>query len=217
MALTKPTRHGRHQHTPAPRPPDIEPEPLDEEDEIQQLCQELNDAGYTAEISWGQVVVSPKINRSQSNITFHLMDQLFDSARANGWFIHSNWGVHIPPFPDMRLPDLMVAPKDAEQYDDMHILGHSALLVAEVCSRGTRSVDWDEKPLEYARAGVPLLLIIDPVTDPETVTLMTEPLKDLTADDLREPYQRIVMVQAGEPLWLPAPFKLKIDTAALFE
>ncbi|MEZ0076728.1 hypothetical protein [Planotetraspora sp. GP83] len=73
MALTKPTRHGRHQHTPAPRPPDIEPEPLDEEDEIQQLCQELNDAGYTAEISWGQVVVSPWMNQTRHRRAIRLM------------------------------------------------------------------------------------------------------------------------------------------------
>jgi hypothetical protein len=231
MALTRPTRHRRNDHVPAERQPDTEPEQpdteldradpepedLDDEAAIEALCRELNDAGYTAEISWGRVVVSPKINRSQSDTTFNLMDQLFDAARANGWIIHSNWGVHIPPYPDMRLPDLMIAPKNAEQYDDMHIYGHSALLVAEVCSRGTRHIDWDEKPLDYARAGVPLLLIVDPLTDPKTVTLMSEPLKDLAQDDTREPYQQVVTVEAGEALELPEPFGVKLETKNLFE
>jgi Uma2 family endonuclease len=225
MALTRPTRHRRNEHAPAVQRADIEPEDIepesgeeiDETGAIERLAQELNDAGYTAEISGGQVVVSPKVNRRQSNTTFSLLDQLFDVTRANGWIIHSNWGVHIPPYPDMRLPDLMVAPKDAEQYDDMHIYGHSTLLVAEVCSRGTRAVDWDEKPIEYARAGVPLLLIIDPMTRPETVTLMSEPLKDLAVDDMREPYQRVVTVEAGQPLDLPAPFTIALDTSILFD
>ncbi|KAA9375056.1 Uma2 family endonuclease [Microbispora cellulosiformans] len=186
------------------------------QDDIQRLCQELNDAGYTAEITYGRVVVSPKVSREQSNITFRLMNQLFDSVRENRWVIHSNWGVHLPPFPDMRLPDLMIAPQDAEQYDDMHIFGDGALLVVEVCSKGTRSIDWDEKPLEYARAGVPLLLIVDPVTDPATVTLMHEPRKDLAVDDLREPYQRVSVADAGETLRLPAPFDIDLDTGTVF-
>ncbi len=37
------------------------------QDDIQRLCQELNDAGYTAEITYGRVVVSPKVSREQSN------------------------------------------------------------------------------------------------------------------------------------------------------
>ncbi|GII57024.1 hypothetical protein Pth03_54130 [Planotetraspora thailandica] len=230
MALTRPTRHRRDDHAPAVQQADIEPETpeediepgtpeedIDETGTIVRFAQELNDAGYTAEISGSRVVVSPKINRRQSNTTFNLLNQIFDVARANGWIIHSNWGVHIPPYPDMRLPDLMVAPRDAEQYDDMHIYGHSALLVAEVCSGGTRAVDWDEKPLEYARAGVPLLLIVDPLTAPETVTLMSEPLKDLAVNDMREPYQRVVTVAVGRPLSLPEPFTMDLDTNALFE
>ncbi|WP_182875851.1 Uma2 family endonuclease [Microbispora sp. H10670] len=219
MALTKPTRRGRRWHVPRSEvsaSAEPQPEPIDGQDDIQRLCQELNDAGYRAEITYGRVVVSPMVSREQSNITFRLMNQLFDSVRENRWVIHSNWGVHIPPFPDMRLPDLMIAPQDAEQYDDMHIFGDGALLVVEVCSKGTRSIDWDEKPLEYARAGVPLLLIVDPVTDPATVTLMQEPRKDLAPDDLREPYQRISVVNAGEALRLPAPFDIDLDTGALF-
>lgn len=219
MALAKPTRQGRRRHvfrSAASAPGEVpEPEPIDGEDDIRRLCQELNDAGYPAEITYGRVVVSPKVSREQSNVTFRLMNQLFDSVRENRWVIHSNWGVHIPPFPDMRLPDLMIAPQDAEQYDDMHILGHSALLVVEVCSRGTRSIDWDEKPLEYARAGVPLLLIVDPVTDPATVTLMSLPRKDLAMDDLREPYERVETVHAGESLRLPTPFDIDLATGEL--
>ncbi|MFC0866227.1 Uma2 family endonuclease [Sphaerimonospora cavernae] len=223
MALTMPTKHGRHQQhphihpAPPPTPADVpRPEPVDEKDVIQRLCLELNEAGYTAEISRGQVVVSPRTRRESSNIVDRLSDILYPLKLANGWRFHQTWGVHIPPFPDFRLPDLMVAPDDAEQFDDMSIKGHSALLVAEVCSPGTRSVDWEEKPLDYARAGVPLYLIVDPLAEPRTVVLLSDPLPDLTPDDDREPYRQIVMAEEGELVELPEPFGIKLDTGTLF-
>jgi hypothetical protein len=60
-------------------------------------------------------------------------------------------------------------------------------------------------------------MIVDPVTDPQRIALMSAPLPDLAMDDERQPYREIVMVEVGEPLALPEPFGMKIDTAALFE
>ncbi|WP_433416056.1 Uma2 family endonuclease [Microtetraspora malaysiensis] len=189
---------------------------MDAEAEIQQLCRELNDAGYTAEISWGHVVVSPWMNRRSSYIVDKIANQLIPLKLANDWLFHHNWAVHIPPLLDHRLPDLMIAPDNAEQFDEMRVHGHSTLLVVEVCSPGTRMVDWHEKPLDYARAGVPLYLIVDPVTDPPTMTLMSGPVADLAVDDERQPYREVVMVEAGQPLELPEPFGVKLDTSAVF-
>jgi Uma2 family endonuclease len=231
MALTRPTRHGRNDHVPAERQPDTEPEQpdaeldradpgpqdLDDETATVALCQELNDAGYTAEISWGRVVVSPWQSKQSSHIVDELADLLIPLKLANGWRFHHNLAVHIPPFLDHRLPDLMVAPRDAEHVDDLRIKGDSTLLVVEVCSPGTRQTDWFEKPFDYARAGVPLLLVVDPLADPKTVTLMSEPLEDLAQDDMREPYKQVVTVEAGEALALPEPFGIKLETEKLFE
>ncbi|GAA1288826.1 hypothetical protein Psi02_18420 [Planotetraspora silvatica] len=230
MALTKPTRHRRNDHVPAERQPDTEPEEPDTEpgprgadprhrgDEaaIEVLCRQLNDAGYTAEISWGQVVVSPWQSKQSSHIVDELADLLIPLKLANGWRFHHNLAVHIPPFLDHRLPDLMVAPRNAEHVGDLRIKGDSALLVVEVCSPGTRQTDWDEKPFDYARAGVPLLLVVDPLADPKTVTLMSEPVKDVFPGDMREPYKQVVTVEAGEALELPEPFGIKLETEALF-
>ncbi|MBO4270704.1 Uma2 family endonuclease [Microbispora triticiradicis] len=120
--------------------------------------------------------------------------------------------------PCHRLPDLLVLPKNAERLDRMRVHGRSVLLAVEVCSPGTREVDWREKPLDYARAGVPLFLIVDPVATPRRVTLMSDPLSGLDPFDYhRQPYRKIVTVEEGEILELPEPFGIKIETGALFD
>lgn len=226
MALTKPVKSGRHHPgpapapapppEPAPAPQPVEAEPLDGEDEIQQLCQELNDAGYKAEVTFGQVVVSPWMGQESADVVDRLADMLFPAKLLNGWRFYQNWAVYIPPFLDHRLPDFMVTPGEAERFDRMRVYGHSTLLVVEVCSPGTRIVDWEDKTLEYGRARVPLFLIVDPVMTPRTVALFSDPLPDLAPDDDRKPYRQVVMVQEGATLELPPPFGLKIDTGALF-
>ncbi|WP_067178858.1 Uma2 family endonuclease [Microtetraspora niveoalba] len=190
---------------------------MDAEAEIQRLCLELNDAGYTAEISWGRVVVSPWTSISSADVVESLVDMLFPVKRANGWRIHQNVAVHIPPLLDHRIPDLTVTPRHPERHDDMRLHGYGTLLVVEVCSPGTRTVDWYEKPMDYARAGVPLYLVVDPVTAPPTVTLMSGPVGDLAMDDERQPYQEVVTVEAGQPLELPEPFGVKLDTSLIFD
>lgn len=229
MALTKPTRHGRHDH-PVPRkqgdpaPDEHQPqeagkhEELEEpQDEVLRLCLEVNEAGYRAEIRLGQVVVTPPAGRDSTYIVDRLFTLMIPLKLANGWRFHQTWGVHIPPHQDLRLPDLMVAPDEVEQFDNMRIRGYCALLVVEVCSPGTYKVDWKEKPLDYARAGVPLYLIVDPVATPRTVTLMSDPLPDLEPFDERQPYRQIVTAEEGEVLELPEPFGIKIETSALFD
>ncbi|WP_433227264.1 Uma2 family endonuclease [Microtetraspora malaysiensis] len=167
-------------------------------------------------MSWGRVIVSLRMNRRSASTVDSLADLLYPLKRANGWRFHQNVAVHIPPLLDHRIPDLMVTSRSPERYDDMRLHGSSTLLVVEVCSPGTRMVDWHEKPLDYARAGVPLYLIVDPVTDPPTMTLMSDPIADLAVDDERQPYRAVVMVEAGQPLELPEPFGVKLDTSAVF-
>lgn len=235
MALTKPTTRGRHDH-PVPRkqddplPGDLvsdEPEPpeagkpeepQDLPDEVLHLCMQLNEAGYRAEIRLGQVVVSPWMSEETNEIIDRLSKLLLPLGMAKGWRFFCNWAVHIPPMLDHRLPDLLVLPRKAERLDRMRVHGRSVLLAVEVCSPGNQKVDWQEKPLDYARAGVPRYLIVDPVASPRRVALMSDPLPDLKPFDYhRQAYQQIVTVEEGGVLELPEPFGIKIETSALFE
>lgn len=185
-------------------------------DATQQLCMDVNDAGFTAEIVRGQVVVSPLTTKTTADIVDELRGVLYSLRDEHCWVFYQRVAVHIPPHRDMRLPDLMVARENAEMHDDMHILGHAAQLVVEVCSKENVGVNYSKKPHEYACAGVPLLLIIDPIAQPHVLVLMSDPVVDLTPDDRRVPYESVITVRRGDKLVLPHPFDLTIETEALF-
>ena len=102
------------------------------------------------------------------------------------------------------IPDLLVAPEDLEPYADEDGLGVDAAavrLVVEVVSPRKRNQDRDRvrKRREYARAGIPVHVIIDDYDNNGTVTLLTEPQPD-EADWLgvvRAPYGTEVVIPKG--------------------
>lgn len=81
-----------------------------------------------------------------------------------------------------------------------------AELVVEVTSKSNARHDRVSKPAAYAAAGIPLYLLADArATDGPTVTLYGEPKEDV--------HRPLRSVKFGEPIELPAPFDLVIDTA----
>lgn len=211
------TQSRRHSATHAPAPPaEPEPEPpardeaeVDRVDLLERAWLELRYRGFRAEIVGGHIVVSPWAKRCHSLVVDRLVDQLFEVKRTHGWAFHHSWAVHIPPLRgDKRLPDLMVAPPDSPEYDENQAYGHGVLLVAEVVSERSAEDDLENKPAEYARAEVPLLLVIDPISEKRTVTLFRDPGEHGYANKLT--------VATGDTLALPEPFDLELDTAALF-
>lgn len=177
----------------------------------EQLCQAVNDSGFTAEIVRGQVVVMPWSLPENGYLIDELMNLLHELKIENRWRMLWHIAIHIPPDLDMRLPDLIVAPRAPKHFDKMRLSGDGTLLVVEVCSEGTSHVNRGEKAHEYARAGVPLYLIVDPTVEPNALVLMSEPV-----EGRRVPYQQVQTVHRGGKLRLPAPFELEIDTEALF-
>lgn len=63
------------------------------------------------------------------------------------------------------------------------------------------------KARAYAQGGIPLYLIIDNLADPPAVVLLSQPGE--------HGYAQTQAVQAGEPLELPEPFGLSLDTKLL--
>ncbi|WP_371271186.1 Uma2 family endonuclease [Streptomyces sp. yr375] len=81
------------------------------------------------------------------------------------------------------MPDVLVAPEDLEPYADEDGLGVDAAavrFVVEVASPGKRNQDRDHvrKRREYARAGIPVYVLIDDYDDQGAVTLFTGPQPD---------------------------------------
>jgi Uma2 family endonuclease len=167
----------------------------------------LDIPGHRVEFIDGQIIVSPRASRWHSSAVDGLIDALFDVKRANGWRFHMNLTAHIAATRDRLIPDLMVAPKDAPGFGDNELLGHEVLLVAEVVSPHSQSRDRVAKPRAYAQGRVPLYLLIDQLADPATVTLFSDPGEN--------EYRSCHAAAAGQPLRLPEPFGIALDTRRL--
>ncbi|MBO3749112.1 Uma2 family endonuclease [Streptosporangiaceae bacterium NEAU-GS5] len=183
--------------------------PTPEQADTEQLWIDLRLRGRRAEIVDGRIIVSPWAKRRHSRIVDRLYLQLHDVRVANGWECHQNWAVHIPPLRgDKRIPDLLVTTATCPEFDENQGYGYGALLAVEVTSEGSRHEDLSIKPKEYARAGVPLLLVLDDLAAPRTAVLFQDPGE--------HGYQKRISPLPGEALLLPDPFGVKIDLDAIF-
>lgn len=83
----------------------------------------------------------------------------------------------VGPRPTIRRPDVMVlragAPVSATRMEP-----HFVALVVEVVSPASRERGWVTTPREYARAGIPALLIIEPDPERPAMALLTSPGPD---------------------------------------
>jgi Uma2 family endonuclease len=176
--------------------------------ELERLWYELDvPKGVRAELIDGELVVSPTGSVWHSEAVDELMDQLFELKRRRGWRFHTYLTAHIPPTRERLIPDLMVAPKEAPPFGECELLSPGALLVAEVVSPWSRRRDREVKPRAYAQGGVPLYLLIDRFASPPAVSLFSEPGE--------QGYGKSQVAAAGEPLRLPKPFGIALDTAGL--
>lgn len=101
------------------------------------------------------------------------------------------------------LPDLTVAPKGSFANEAVWQDPSTVLLVAEVTSASTAARDRDKKILGYARADIPVYLLID--REEGEVLVYSEPSGDDYAKSLKHKLGLIVP--------LPAPLGFELDTA----
>ncbi|GCB47386.1 Uma2 family endonuclease [Streptomyces sp. NL15-2K] len=137
--------------------------------------------GYRAEIIEGAIEVSPTGHLSHARIVNRLRNALVHFLgegeyaayqHANVIFRRKGW-----------IPDVFVAPEDLEPYADEDGIGVDAAavrLIVEVVSPGERNQDRDRvrKRREYARAGIPVYVLIDDYDGQGALTLFTGPRPD---------------------------------------
>jgi Uma2 family endonuclease len=176
--------------------------------ELERLWYELEPPpGTRVELIDGELVVSPTGSVWHSEAVYSLVVALVGVAERRGWIIHTFLTAHIPPTRERLIPNLMIAPKGAPPFGECELLAPGVLLAAEIVSPSSRRRDREVKPRAYAQGGVPLYLVIGRFANPAGVTLFSQPGE--------HGYGRRRTASAGQPLRLPKPFGIALDTARL--
>ncbi|GGV08916.1 hypothetical protein GCM10010182_30670 [Actinomadura cremea] len=165
--------------------------------------------GFRAELIDGEIVVSPppalRHEKCISKINRQVMRQ-----RPDDWDFAGNVGLILPSaegHPENRvIPDGTFAPVELDVFGGegywLPVEPDTISMVVEVTSsRPTQ--DRQAKRHGYARAGIPLYLLVD--RDKKRTTLFSEP----AGDD----YKLTARVPFGEVLALPKPFDFDLDTS----
>lgn len=165
--------------------------------------------GWRAEIDEGQIVLVPPPHPHHNGIAAKVQRRLYANLPEE-LEIYQTLGVHVAPLDKLYVPDLVVMPAeliDAVDPDTSDPMDASeALLIVEITSKGNAREDRTKKYRAYARAGVPMYLLIDRFdTRGAMATLFTEPNEDGT-------FKRSDAVPFGKPLTLPEPFGTTLPT-----
>ncbi|WP_030750417.1 Uma2 family endonuclease [Streptomyces sp. NRRL F-5135] len=165
--------------------------------------------GWRAEIDEGQIVLVPPPHAHHNGVAAKVHRGLF-KCLPDDLEIYQTLGIHIAPLDRLYVPDVVVVPSrlvdEADPDGNDPVDASEALLVAEITSKSNARDDRTKKYRAYARASVPVYLLIDRFdTRGPTVTVFTEP-GDGT-------YKHSESVPFGKPFALPEPFGTTIPTA----
>lgn len=160
--------------------------------------------GSKVEIIEGIITVSP-VPAPRHNVIGERIQRRLYSVIPSDWEIFQTLAIAVPSRLGMLIPDLLVAPVQECVEAESHIPAALAELVVEVTSKSNAQHDRVSKPAAYATAGIPLYLLIDRwAPGGPTATLFGEPKGDV--------YRVLSAVKFGDPIKLPDPFDLTIDT-----
>ncbi|NML53894.1 Uma2 family endonuclease [Streptomyces sp. R302] len=193
---------------PLPTPEETSPEELpDVDDASVQTTFELFSAsaprGWRVELIEGEIYVVPPANGEHEEIVSELSGQVRDHDKGLGRY--TGIGLSLPGTDDTVrvIPDLAIAPKGSfGDKQDWHA-PDPVLLVAEVTSTSTAGRDRGLKIRAYARAAIPVYLLID--REAGEAVVCSEPVGD--------DYTHKSIHRLGAEVPLPAPLGFTLDTA----
>lgn len=158
--------------------------------------------GYHAEIVEGFIEVSPTGRLSHSRVANRL-------RRTLDRFLERS---EFAAFQDTKVvherrawaPDVLVAPEDIDEHGSEDGLGidvAAVRLIVEVVSPGSDGITRDRtrKRRAYARAGVPVYVIVDDFDEGGTVTVLSGPDREqaVYGDEVRTAYGSAATVPSG--------------------
>ncbi|GAB7031429.1 Uma2 family endonuclease [Streptomyces sp. NPDC021749] len=161
--------------------------------------------GWKVEIIEGIVTVSPPPDNNHNFIAEKVQRRLY-TVLPEDWGIYQTLGTGVPLRKGLYIPDLAVVPVDVVLDETgEYVPASTAKLIVEVTSKSNASNDRIAKAAGYARAGVPLYLLVDRWAPAgPAITLYGEPVGDV--------FRVLQTVKFGDELELPAPFALTLDT-----
>ncbi|AEW96147.1 MULTISPECIES: Uma2 family endonuclease [Streptomycetaceae] len=175
-------------------------------DELVRLWETMDHPeGCKVEIIAGSITVTPSPANQHHSITFKLLRALLAGIPPDRG-VYTTLAVAIPGY-GVYIPDLVVVPEAVvDETPGNYLPAGQAELVVEVTPPSNAGRDRMTKLAGYALGGIPLYLLIDRwASGGPTITLFGEP-----GDRV---YKTLQTVKFGDPLHLPAPFDLTIDTS----
>ncbi|MEU6352835.1 Uma2 family endonuclease [Streptomyces sp. NPDC047072] len=161
--------------------------------------------GWRVELIEGEICVTPPANGEHEEFVSEVSDQVAVRRTDRSLRNYTGIGLDVPGASETGhvVPDLVVAPKGSFDDKEKWHVPSAVLLVAEITSTSTADRDRDKKMLGYARAGIPVYLLID--REEAEVVVFSEPSG--------EEYARSSKYKMGLAVPLPAPLGFEIDTA----
>lgn len=193
------------------RPADLRPSPATASQPLPGTARELFDAlpqlpGLRTEVIDGRLIVSPVGTPEHARIAMRLYNALLPLIEERDWDGFSgNVDVCIDGPRDPVEPDFVLAPADCPRWGDRELLSSGLIMVAEIVSPGSVVDDRDRKPGIYASGQVPIMIIVDPVVTPATVTVLSDPKDGV--------YLTSTRVAVGSPVHIPEPVGFTLDTS----
>ncbi|MEW1722841.1 Uma2 family endonuclease [Streptomyces sp. NPDC093109] len=182
-------------------------------EEAFELFSAVAPAGWRVELLEDGIHAGPLADGAHAEIVSELCGQFHDHRQDPLLRTYTGVGLALSgpspsangrAMPGRAIPDLVIAPKgsfadELEFHDPAPVL-----LIAEVTSRSTGANDRGKKIRGYARAGIPVYLLVDREAD--QAILFTSPVG--------EEYRRKESYKLSEAVPLPAPFGFELDTGA---
>jgi Uma2 family endonuclease len=161
--------------------------------------------GWRVELIEGEIHVTPPANGEHEEIVSEVTDQVALRRKDQRHRTYTGIGLFVPGASTTGkvIPDLVLAPKGSFADQDEYHDPASVLMVAEVTSSSTAGNDRVKKIRGYARAGIPVHLLID--REAEQAVLCTGPAG--------EDYTSKVSYKLSETIPLPEPLGFDLDTA----
>ncbi|ORT58852.1 Uma2 family endonuclease [Streptomyces sp. CB03238] len=163
--------------------------------------------GWRVELIEGDIHVTPPPNGENETILSEMNRQVIPKLPDNRLLTYTGIGLNLPGASRTGHvePDFVIALRGSIAPEAYYHDPSGVLLVCEVTSRSTAANDRAKKILGYARAGIPVYLLIDRQVEGGAIFVYSKPEGDS--------YTRQEKYTSSQTVPLPDPLGFEIDTS----